>query len=227
MKHAALVSLLAVGLSGCWSFNTSEYPSVAFSRPEGTKSNLSVAVNGFEAVITEYESVYGYSTVYVPGYYGHRYYEPGHYETVTTQTIVPQVRTTDMFLKRARAAVEDAGFILATSATPDRTIEVSFSGPSIASGDIWRQWGLRLVTVFFCDYVAESWTATMRIRDNRTGKLLLKREYAQRYESNAFGLIPMFGIASCKGTSSAHAQSWCLAALTDRVMADATAYLAK
>lgn len=226
MKKLIPLSFLALVLSGCCAFNVSEFPSVVFSKPEGAKANVSVAVNGFEAVVTEYESVYGYSTVYVPGYYGRRHYHVGHYETVSTQTIVPQQRTTDMFLKRAREQLEDAGFVLATATTPEYTVEAHFNGPSVETSDVWCQWGLRLLTVFLLDYEADTWTATMRIRDNRSGRLLLKQEYAQRYQANAFGLIPIFGIAACTETSAAHVQSWCLAALTDRVMADATAFLA-
>ena len=227
MKKAFLLVVLPVAVSGCWTFNESEYPRTAVVSPQGEAAKLAVAITGFDAVVTEYESIYGYSTVYTPGYYGHRHYHPGYYSTVSTQTIVPQTRTTDMFRKRAQEELEDAGFVLATTSVPDRTIDVSFCGPLVDSSDIWCQWGLRLCTVFFCDYEAASWTAKLRIRDNRTGKILFKNEYVQRYQTNAMGLIPIFGIASCEGTSAAHVQSWCLAALTDRVMADATAFLAK
>lgn len=227
MKKSLLLAALPVVMSGCWTFNESEYPQTAVTRPQGEQAKLAVAVNGFDAVITEYESIYGYSTVYMPGYYGRRHYHPGYYETVSTRTIVPQARTTDMFRKRAQELLEDAGFMLATSVTPDRTVEVSFNGPLVESGDVWSQWGLRLCTIFFCDFEAASWTAKLRIRDNRTGKLLFKNEYVQRYQTNVFGLIPIFGIASCEETSAARIQSWCLAALTDRAMADATAFLAR
>ena len=227
MKKSVLLVVLSATISGCWTFNESEYPQTAVTRPQGERAKLAVAVVGFDAIITEYESIYGYSTVYMPGYYGRRHYHPGYYETVSTRTIVPQTRTTDMFRKRAQEELEDAGFVLATSVTPDRTVEVTFSGPSVDSGDIWSQWGWRLGTVFFCDYDAATWSAKLRIRDNRTGKLLFKNEYAQRYETNVFGLIPIFSIASCEATSPAHIQSWCLAALTDRAMADATSFLSR
>ena len=40
-----------------------------------------------------------------------------------------------------------------------------------------------------------------------------------------FGLIPIFSISACDATRSATMQSWCLAALTDRVVADVAAFL--
>lgn len=224
MRDVALAAL-AAGLAGCCAFNASDYPQVEVIAPQGEAAKLSVAVRGFEASVLEYESVYGYGTVYVPGYLGRRHYHPGHYETVSTHTVIPRKRATDAFLKRAQELLEDAGFTVATAATPDRTVEVHFNGPLVGHGDVWAQWGLRLVTAFLFDYEAQTWTAKLRIRDNRTGKILFKNEYAQRYKANAFGLIPIFGIASCDETSTGYIQSWCLGALTDRAIADAAAFL--
>ena len=69
--------MFAATLSGCCAFNATDYPQVAVVAPKGDAAKLSVAVTGFEAVVTEYESAYGYSTVYVPGYIGRRHYHPG------------------------------------------------------------------------------------------------------------------------------------------------------
>ena len=82
-----------------------------------------------------------------------------------------------------------------------------------------------LCTLFFCDYSAASWTAKLRIRDNRTGRLAFHGDYVQRYETKVFGLIPLFGISSCDETSYSYMQGWCLSALTDRAVADSTAFL--
>ena len=218
--------VFAAAMSGCCAFNATDYPQVAVVAPKGDAAKLSVAVTGFEAVVTEYESAYGYSTVYVPGYIGRRHYHPGYYENVTTHTLIPRTRATDVFLRRAQELLEDAGFALASSsATPDRTVEVHFNGPAVASGDVWLQWGLRLVSLFTFDFEAATWTAKLRIRDNRTGKIIFRNEYVQSYQTNSFGLIPIFGIAACPETSSDFIQSWCLGALTDRAVADAAAFL--
>ena len=228
MKKTFLWLAAAALASGCWTFCESEYPATAVTEARGAATNLTLKVEGFEATVTGVESVHEYSTVYAPGYIGRRRYHPGYYGTVHTCTLVPTARATDAFLKRAKDALEDAGFVLnGGTGTPDYVVEVRFGGPVTSSGDACACWAWRLCTVFFCDYAAESWTAKLRIRDNRTGRIAFHHDYVQRYETNAFGLIPIFGIAGCAETSSAHMQGWCLAALTDRAVADVTAFLSR
>ena len=90
----------------------------------------------------------------------------------------------------------------------------------MAAGAAWM-----IGTLFFCDYEAVAWTAQLRVRDNHTGRLVLSHDYVQRYETKVFGLIPLFGIAACQESSFDYMQSWCLSALTDRAVADVTAFL--
>lgn len=226
MKRLVCWGFLALGACGCWTFGTSEFPKLAVSAAKGDAGKLTLAVNGFETVFTEYEAIHGYSTVYVPGYFGYRHYRPGYYAVESTMTIIPQLRSSDMFLKRAREELEDAGFSLATAAAvPDVTVEVTFGHNAPANGDAWAKAGWMVLTVFFCDYDADEWTAKLRVRDNKTGKVVFKHEYVQRYETKAFGLVPIFSIAACDETETAYEQSWCLAALTDRAIVDVTAFL--
>lgn len=228
MKYIIVaLGLASLFLSGCWTFCESEYPQTAVMAAEGSASNLVVKVDGFETSFREYQTVHGYSMAYVPGYIGRYHYHPGYYETVSTSTYVPTVRTSDMYQHRVREALENAGFALGgTASVPDYIVEGRFGGPISESGDEALCWVWRICTVFFCDYAAENWTAQLRIRDNRTGRVVFHRSYAQRYETKVFALIPIFGIAGCDQTSSVQMQTWCLAALTDRMVADATAFFA-
>lgn len=219
MKKLAYALVLAALASGCWTFNETPYPETTVLPPSAT-TNVTVAVQGFYAALSDYETVSSLQTVYVPGHHHHY----GHYETVTTQTLVPVKRETDAFLQRARDAFERAGYNIA-ALQPDYTVEVNFSGPITSSADSTKTFLCELLTAFLCDYTTSRWTATLRVRDNRTGKLLLSHDYDQRYETNVIGLVPLFSIAACDETSSARVQSWCLAALTDRAVADATACL--
>lgn len=223
MKQLTFAVLSAL-VAGCWTFNETDYPVTELSPATASAAQLSIAVNGFAALLTEYEAVSGYSTVYVPGTYGHRYCTPGHIETVHTVTYVPQKRTSDMFLNRARDSFEKSGYRL-SSGTPDYSVEVEFEGPAASQSDVNLAIAWNLLTGFFCDYSAATWSAKLRIRDNRSGQLVFHHDYTQRYQTNVFGLIPLFGPAACSSTSSAAMQSWCLAALTDRAVADATACL--
>ena len=226
MKNLIVPFLIAAGmmLSGCWTFNESQYPTVEYSAPRSSATNLTLAVTGYECVFSGYESVQGFSTVYMPGYYGRRYYVPGRYETVSTVTYVPTRRASDMFLVRSRELFEQAGYSLGAM-VPTYSVEVRFEGPYSTMADFNKSLGWMLCTVFFCDYSSSTWTAKLKIRDNSTGKLLFHRTYEQRYEANVFSLIPLFGPQSCHETTLEQMQIWCLSALTERTVADATAFL--
>lgn len=223
-----LIIFSAVAIGGCWTFCESEYPKVEIpSRAECVRklggnaaTNLTISVRGFAALLTEYEAVHGFQTVYVPGYCGYRYYHPGYYETVSVSTYMPQRRSTDMFLRRAVDTFEKTGIIV-SDVNPDCIVEVSFDGPFVDSGDEVKRLAWNVFSVFFCDYSAVRWNAALRIRDARTGRLIHHRDLTQRYETNVFGLIPLFGISSSKATDGATMQTWCLSALTDCAVADA------
>jgi hypothetical protein len=223
LLHSSFLAL-ALLAAGCWTFNETPYPEVEIHEsPAGT--NLTVAVTGFAATLTDYATVHEFHTVYVPGYVGRRYCRPGYFETVPTVAYVPQARPTDMFQRRAKDEFEKAGFTVGAP-VPDWTVDVEFTGPIVTTGDAAKQAAWVLCTLFFCDYNTATWTAKLRVRDNRTGRLVFHRDYVQRYETNSFGIVPLFGISSCPNTSMSYMQSWCLGALTDMAVADAASYLA-
>jgi len=225
MKQIVLFAAAAALLSGCWTFNTSEYPATcATSAPAAT--NVAVSVSGFSAAQTTYRDVVTVSSVYVPGAYGYRYYHPGYVATVPSHTYLPETQLTDRFRLRAVDAFEKAGFTVGAP-TPDWTVDVTFSGPFTTNGDAALEAVWMVFSAFFLDYSAVSWTAQLRVRDNRTGRLVFHNDYEQRYETKVFGLIPLFSITSCDETTQSYMQGWCLSALTDRAVADATAFLSQ
>lgn len=223
MKTSLFLSTFALALAGCWTFNETAYPVVQTSA--ATKSSKTVNIVGFESLLTEWEAVHGFRTVYVPGYYGHRHFHPSHFETIQSVDYIPQQRSTDMFLRRAQDSFEKAGFTLSPTAS-DYTVDVRFEGPFVDSNDDMKKLAWNVLTVFFCDWGSTRWTAKLRIRETKTGRLVFHHDYNQPYETGVFGLIPLFGPAACSATDAAHMQSWCLAALTDRACADATAFIA-
>lgn len=217
-----LVAAMAMAVAGCWTFNETEFPATAVSAAQPGVGSVQLA--GFETLLTEWESVHGFQTVYVPGYYGRHHRYPGHYETLPVVTMVPQQRSSDMFLQRAQDAIEKAGYTL-TQVNPEYLVEVRFSGPYTTNGDTWKELGWNFLSAFLCDYGTASWTAALRIRHAKTGKLLFAHDYEQKYEVNVIGLLPLFSIAASDACDRAKMQCWCLAALTDRALADATAFL--
>lgn len=223
-KLMPIISLTALLFAGCWTFNETPFPEVQLAAAAGSAVTNTLSVSGFEALLTEYEAVNGFQTVYVPGHYGRRHYRPGYFEAVPVTTYVAQQRTTDMFLRRAQDDLEKAGFTLAVT-NPDVLVDVAFTGPMRETNDAAVALAWELFSAFLCDYGAVSWSAKLRIRDARSGRLIFHHDYVQRYETNVFGLIPLFSISSCPETTASHMQTWCLAALTDRAVADAAAFL--
>lgn len=104
-------------LAGCFTLKQTEMPQVQMARaPEGR--DVKVAVAGFAATVTDYIPVFGTQTVYVDhgpyvGRHGGRVWGGGHYETVTSETLVPQTRASEAFLRRAQTLLEDAGYLCA------------------------------------------------------------------------------------------------------------------
>ena len=129
-----LIPLVAAAiLSGCWTFGTSEYPETQVSSAPAA-TNVTVAVSCFSAVLTGYRDLVSFNTVYVPGGYGYRRCYPGYVATVPTHTYIPEAQTTDRYRLRAVDAFERAGYAVG-AAVPDWTVEVTFAGPVVTSGD--------------------------------------------------------------------------------------------
>lgn len=224
----AVVGTMALALvGGCFTMHETEYPAVELSTV-GQEKEVTVRVQGFEASLTEYVPVYGYETVYVAGHHGFRRrgFVPGHYATVSTQTYLPQTRQNDTFFQRAEEMFEQSGCNV-KAAQPDYLVEVHFAGPIHTDGDSTAEALWFLLSVLSVNYDVDVWTAKLKIHDNRTGRLVFAQEYSQRYNVAVWSPIPLFGpLSSSKNTYNA-IQSWCLTALTDRAVADATAFLAK
>ena len=225
MKFKMLfLSALVAALSGCWTLRETEYPKTSVTAlPQGKE--LKVQLAGFDAALTSYVPVYGYETAVVPRYGRHGY---GHYyaTTVATETYVPQSSATPVFRDRAMEAFEKGGYTL-QAPDPTYRVQVTFAGPFNEDGDSWKSFAWNLFTVFTADQANQTWTAKLRISDLRTGKLLLFKEYSQPYDVLVWGPIPIFSPAGSSKTRFNTIQCWCLTALTDLAVGDATAFLSK
>ena len=197
------------------------YPEVQMSAA-GEKS-LSVQLSGFEAAITSYIPVYGYETHYHCGY-GRRGGYWGPY-TVATQTYIPQTSQTETFRDRAAEMLEASGFNL-RSDKPDYSVEVKFSGPFITNKDRCIEATCTILSLLTADYGVQKWTARLKIYDSATGRLLMHSDYERRYQAVVWGPLPLFSPAGSDRTEFNTIQCWCLSALTDQAVADASAFMA-
>ena len=207
-------------LCGCFVLSQSEYPEVEMSKVD---SGAAVGLTGFDATVTTYVPVYGYETVYHMGPY-RRHWGP-YATTYATETYIPQSTRTSAFIDRAGELLEQSGCLLRTE-NPDYTVDVRFSGPIVTDGEKAAGAAWTLFSLLTADYGCQTWTAKLKIYDAKEGRLLMFNDYAQRYSALVWGPIPLFSPAGSDKTSYNMMQSWCLTALTDRTMADATAFLA-
>jgi len=214
--------------AGCVCFNETEIqPTAVPALPAG--KSLAVQVAGFDAFVTTYTSVYGYSTVVGgDGWYGPygRWYGGPYATTVATETIVPQASPTSAYRNRATETLEKCGYVLQTN-DPQYRLEVTFEGPFVSSGDAWASFAWNILTLLTADYATQAWTAKLKIYHSKTGKLELIRDYEQRYEVSVWGPIPIFSPGACDKTKFAFIQGQCLTALTDRALLDAADFLSK
>ena len=226
--HLMFVGACALALSGCFTWHEPAPVQVQMA-PAPKEREIKVALSGFAATITEYIPVYGHQTYYVHGgpmwgYHGRRGWYPGHYETATTETLIPQVSKTDAFRQRAQNLLEDGGFLL--RATPaDYNVDVTFEGPFVSDDERSVEWAWMLCSALSAEYSVQNWTAKLRIYDNKSGRVVFSREYAQKYDNVVWSPLFFIGLSGYTRNTYNYMQSWCLTALTDRTMADATAFL--
>jgi len=226
--HATFSGACALMLCGCFTLHETEPVRVQLSKaPAG--ADVKIALSGFAATLTEYVPIYGYQTYYVEGgpvwgHHGRRGWYPGHYETATTETLIPKISKTEMFLQRASNMLEDNGFLLRTSPA-DYNVDVTFEGPFISDDERSVEWAWMLCSVLSAEYSVQTWTAKLRIYDNKTGRVVFTQDYAQRYQNVVWSPLFFIGLSGYTRNTFNYMQCWCLTALTDRAMADATAFL--
>lgn len=225
LKMFVIAVASATAISGCFTLKETAYPQTDTAVvPDG--KNLSVQLRGFRTVVTDYAPVHGYDMVWVGGRpYGRYGWSPGYYQTVMSTSYVPQIRESDIFAQRAKTLAESTGFITMAE-RPDYIVEATFSGPFITMNETGVRALWMLLSLFSADYMTQTWSAHLKIYDNSTGKLVFNREYSQRYEVAVWGPIPFLSPAGAEKNTYNAIQSWCLTALTDKVMSETAAFLA-
>ena len=227
--HLVFACACALALSGCFTWHETAPVQVQMSQAPKDRE-IKLALSGFAATITEYIPVYGYQTYYVDGgpvwgRHGRRGWYPGHYETARTETLIPKIEKTEVFLRRAQNILEDNGFLL-RAVPADYNVDVTFEGPFVSDDELSVEYAWMFCSVLSAEYSVQNWTAKLRIYDNKTGRVVFAREYAQKYDNVAWSPLFFIGLAGYTRNTYNYMQSWCLTALTDRAVADATAFLA-
>lgn len=221
------VVFAATALAGCFTVYETDTPQVVLSKVAGDKK---VAVEGFLTTVVSYIPVYSTSTAFVSGphYHGrhYRHYYGPTMATTQTETLIPQVNTTDAYLKRVQSRLEEAGCILRASPA-QYIVSGEFAGPFDPSGANWRRAGIDLGTALFALYDTASYTLSVKVYEQATGKPLFAQNYEQTYSATGFSPLWIFGMMAYENITSSYQHSWCLSVLTDRAMADVSAFLSQ
>ena len=214
--------------AGCFTLSQSEYPKTELTSVAG---DVKLQVEGFQASVIDYTPVYSTSTYVAsdPIWYGPyrrpRYGGP-YIGTYTTETYVPTMRSTDVFLQRAMSNLEKAGCIL--RASPAKyTVVGTFGGPVAGEMAGLKSASVFLLSLFSARFEMLTYTAEVKVYDTASGRLVFSSSYAQDYYASGWSPIPLFGIMDFEKVQGEFMRSWCLTALTDRITADVTAFLAK
>ena len=217
-------------LPGCFTVSETEHPTVVVGALPPDK-DMKVQISGFDAVFTTYDTAYNYGTATSFGggwcdWRGHYRYGGLGTSTYSSTTYIPRREATAAFRDRATDTLERAGCIVRTK-EPQYGIDVKFEGPYAEPGDGWAEAGWIVLTIFTADFDAQNWVAKLRIHDLKTGKLVHQKDFAERDSAIVWGPIPIFSPACASRTSADVLKTNCLAALTDRAVAEAIAFLSK
>jgi len=214
-----LFSAVSLLLAGCWTISETEYPSASVTQGKGIHVKL-----------TNYRTgVYDYVTV------------EGHESMSTNETdvlLVGQDRATQTdiswmmqysaagrLVSRSVAELKRKGYVIDIK-KPQYILEVSFKGPSFPDYDVLRQLCYAVCTLFTAENMVVIWTSKLKVRDGATNEVLYEKDFEQKYDVTVWGPIPVASPACCSKISYDGANSWALTALTDQVVAEATAFIA-
>jgi len=206
-------------LAGCWTVSETEYPTVSVAEGKGVRVKLANFRSG----------IYNYVPV------------EGH-ESMTTnamdELLVNQTRVTDTetswrmqhaasgrLVSRMVAELKRRGYVIDMK-KPQYVIDVQFSGPVFPGYDVLRQVCYGICTLFTAENMSVTWSATLKVRDGATDKVVYRKDFEQTYDVTVWGPVPVASPACCAKTSHAGANSWALTALADCALADATAFIA-
>ena len=226
------VAIAALGAAflqaGCFTLYKSEYPVVQMTR--AAKADAGVLLSGFEASITSYVPIYGYQTAWDVDrvYYrrGRYHYVSGGPTTVSTTTYVPQTDQTTVFIERAQETFESLGYIVNGNNAKYR-VEVKFSGPVVTDEDNLVEILWLVLSAFSADYSAQTWSAKLKIYETESNRMVFTCDYTEKCAAAVWGPLPILSPAGANANSPTVLQSRALTILTDRALADASAFLAE
>lgn len=226
MRTNTLILALAVAgaLSGCWTVSETEFPVVSTASAPVGKSVI-VKFANFRTGVYDYKPVEGHETMQCAADAAEIKKEFQQDYVDSSMSWMLQKSASGTLVSRAISEFRRQGYVI----NPNRAkymIEVSFKGPVLPDYDVLRQCGYYLCTLFTAENTKMTWSAELHVRNAKTDESLFSKSYDQEYEITTWGPLPLLSPCFSLKTSVNCASCWALTALTDRAIADATAFLA-
>ena len=220
---AGTISLL---LSGCWTVSETEYPAVSVTQaPAGAP--VKVKLDNYRTGVYNYVPVEGHESMDLDS--GKTSSEEAKRQQADTGDSTAawglQNTASGRLVSRSIAELERKGYKIDRT-HPDYVISVKFTGPEYYDYDTLRQVGYMICTIFTAEKSEVTWRAHLTVFNADKSKSLYEKDFEQNYQATVWGPIPIASPA-CNVKVTEHASSsWALTALSDQVLADATAFLA-
>ena len=220
----ALVGLLSAALAGCWTVSETEFPQVEVKQAPVGKT-VKVKLANYRTGVYNYALVEGHEAM------SNSCAQASNEEAKRQQAEYVdrtmswglQNSASGRLVSRSIAELERKGYKIDRE-TPDYIIELKFANGS--EDHVLRQIGYLICTLFTCEKNESNWKATLTVYDSTHTKALYTKDYEQDYEVTVWGPIPVASPACSRKISDHAGHSWALTALSDRALADATAFIA-
>ena len=217
---------VSVVFTGCWTVSETEYPVVDVTQaPAGAP--IKVRLENYRTGVYNYVPVEGHESMDPES--GRTSAEEARRQQAdmgdSTVAFGLQGTASGRIVSRSIAELERKGYKIDRT-HPDYVISARFTGPEYYDYDMLRQLGYMICTLFTAEKSEVTWRAHLAVYNSDMTKVLHEKDFEQNYQTTVWGPIPIASPA-CNVKVTEHASSsWALTALSDQVLAEATAFIA-
>ena len=219
-----VVGLLSLAVSGCWTVSETEFPQVEVTQAPAGKP-ITVKLSNYRTGVYDYVPVEGHEAM------SNACAQASAEESKRQQAAYVdstmgwglQNSASGRLVSRSIAELERKGYKIDRE-NAEYIIELKFE--SEPDDHVLRQVGYMICTLFTAEKNEVDWKAHLAVYDSAYEKVLFSKDYEQNYQVTMWGPIPVASPACSKKSTDRAGNSWALTALSDRALADATAFIA-
>ena len=219
-----IVGLLSLSVSGCWTVSETEFPQVEVTQAPAGKP-ITVKLSNYRTGVYDYVPVEGHeamSNACAKASAEESKRQQAAYVDLTMGWGL-QNSASGRLVSRSIAELERKGYKIDRE-NAEYIIELKFENEP--DDHVLRQVGYMICTLFTAEKNEVDWKAHLAVYDSTYEKVLFSKDYEQNYQVTMWGPIPVASPACSKKNTDRAGNSWALTALSDRALADATAFIA-